>query len=74
LPVARSQGDDLGGRDPGAPDGLTGGLELGLPDLQGVVFDEAGLGKVLGELLLGLRQRPALEVEDDGAAGSGSLV
>ena len=48
--------------------------ELGVPDVERIVLDPAGLGKMLGIFLLGERHDLALAVEQDGTRTGGALV
>ena len=48
--------------------------ELGRPDLVGVMLDPAGLGEILGELLLRDAAHLALGVKKDAAVGRGARV
>ena len=75
LPLVRdADPGEVAGGDARVGDRLARDLELGVPDLFGVVLHPAGLRKDLPEL--GLRHRPhrARLVEHDGARAGGALI
>ena len=72
--VGDADGGHLAGGDAGGGEGLAGAVELGLPDLQRVMFHPARGRIGLAEFLLGDGQGVAPFVEDEGTAAAGALV
>jgi len=72
--VGDADGADVARAQARAGDGLARGVELGGPDLLGVVLDPAGLRVVLAQLALREGDDAALGVEDDAARTRGALV
>ena len=72
--VGEADGGDLFPRQIGLGQGGEGGAAGGRPQVARVVFDPAGAGKVLGELLLRGGDGAPAPVEDERAGGGGALV
>lgn len=47
--------------------GRAGGIELGLPDFEGVMFNPTGLGVILAEFFLSIGDDVAITIEENGA-------
>jgi hypothetical protein len=72
--IGDADGVDVRGLEAGLGQDLRGDAELCRPDGRGIVLDPAGLGKDLGEFLLGHRDRHPGGVEENGAGRSRPLV
>ncbi len=72
--VGDADGRHVGGSDPGPGQRLSGRFHLRGPDRLRLVFDVAGTGEQLRELLLRERDDNAGAVEDDGTARRGALI
>ena len=72
--VRDADGRDRGRRHARSFDGRTRGRERRLPEVDGVVLDPAGVGKVLREFLLARASHAELRVEDDGPRARRALV
>ena len=68
--VGDADGGDVRGGGTDVGHGLLGNFQLGGPDLVCIMLDPAGLGEVLGKLLLCNTAHLALLIEEDAAVGS----
>ena len=72
--IGDADGGDVGGRGADVGHGQPGHLQLGGPDLVGVMLHPAGLGEILGEFLLGHGAHLAPLIKQNTAVGRGTCV
>ena len=72
--VGNTYGGNLVGIYAGICDCLPSGIQTGLPDIHGVVFNPAGVGEVLLKFTLGLFNNGKIAIKEDGPRRGGSLV
>ncbi len=72
--VGDADGRHVARRNAGSGQRLAPAGKLRPPDLVGIVFDPARLRKILGQLALCRRHRPAPGIEKDGTRTGGALV
>jgi hypothetical protein len=72
--IGDADGGDRGGADSGLGDGVAARRQDSCPDLLGLMLDEAGTRKMLGEFLLRHRHHLQPVVEDDGPRRCRSLI
>lgn len=72
--IGQADGGEIGPGEIGFGDGGERGAAGGFPEIGGIVFDPAGLRKMLGELLAGGALSVTLMVEYDGSGGSRALI
>ena len=72
--VGDADGDDVAGQEPGFAKDFDGCGELRGEDVVGIVFDAAGVGVDLRELMLGHADDGAIVREEKGSRAGGSLI
>jgi hypothetical protein len=72
--VGNAEADDVARADAGAGEDLDGGAKLRSEDVHGIMFDPAGIGKMLSELMLGDAGDLAVVIEENSAGAGGALI